>query len=63
MCGGELADRGERPSAPLGQRPADRLGGPERVVAADAVRVDGREVRLGLAQREPQRVGDEAPVV
>jgi hypothetical protein len=63
MHGRELADRGEGPGTLLGQRAADGVGQPECGLAADTIRVERGEVRLGLAQREAQRVDDEPAFV
>ena len=63
MRRGELADRGERANAALGQPAAEGSGGAERVGAGDPIGVEPREVGLGLTQREPQRLGDETAFV
>ncbi len=59
----ELADRRERAGTVLGQRAAQRLRGPERVRSGHPIRVEGREIFLGLTEREPERIDDEAALV
>jgi hypothetical protein len=59
----ELADRGQGPRSLLGQRATDGVGQPERGLAADAIRLETGQVRLGLAQRKAKRVDDEPALV
>lgn len=59
MRAGELADRRERSGTVLRKRATERLGRRERAGVSDAIGIDRREVRLGLAQGEPERFDDE----
>ena len=59
----ELADRGEGAGTVLGKRAAQGLRGAEGVRSGDPIRVDGRQIRLGLVEREPERVDDEPALV
>jgi hypothetical protein len=44
--GRELADRGKRPGAPVGQGAAERIGQPERGIGADAIGVEAGQEGL-----------------
>jgi hypothetical protein len=46
MHGRQLADRGERPGALVGQGAAERIGQPERGCAADAIGVEAGQEGL-----------------
>jgi hypothetical protein len=63
MRRGKLADRGEGAGAMLRQGAAERLRGLERVRTGDSIGVDRPEIRLGLTEREPERVADEATLI